>query len=62
MKAKDLREKTAEELQQQLEETKKELFNLRLQQVTGQLENPARIRRLRREVARIKTLQSAGKA
>ena len=57
MKVKDLKEKTVEELVQQLEDTQKELFNLRLQQATGQLENPSRIRDLRRTVARIKTLQ-----
>ncbi len=56
MKVKDLREKTVEELNQQLEETRKELFNLRLQQVAGQLENSSRIRDLRRSVARINTL------
>ena len=56
MKVKDLREKTAEELNQQLVEAQKELFNLRLQQVAGQLENPSRIRDIRRSVARINTL------
>jgi large subunit ribosomal protein L29 len=56
MKVKDLREKTAAELNQQLEDTQKELFNLRLQQVAGQLENSSRIRDLRRSVARVNTL------
>ncbi|MFC1467095.1 50S ribosomal protein L29 [Verrucomicrobiota bacterium] len=62
MKVKDLKEKTVEELNQQLEETQKELFNLRLQQVAGQLENSSRIRDLRRTVARIKTLQNEKEA
>lgn len=62
MKVKDLREKTAEELVQQLEETQKELFNLRLQQVAGQLENSSRIRDLRRSVARINTLMAEKQA
>ncbi len=62
MKVKDLKEKTVEELAQQLEDTQKELFNLRLQQAVGQLENTARIREARRTIARIKTLQAAKEA
>jgi len=58
MKVKELREMTMEELDQQLREIKKEQFNLQLQQVTGQLENPARVKDLRRTVARIKTIQN----
>ena len=61
MKAKELREMTMEELEQQLLEIKKEQFNLQLQQVTGQLENPARLKELRRTVARIKTIQNQQK-
>ena len=61
MKVKELKEMTVEELDQQLEEIKKEQFNLKLQQVSGQLENPARIKELRRSVARIKTIQNAKK-
>jgi large subunit ribosomal protein L29 len=57
MKVKDLKEMTAQELGHQMDECKKEQFNLKLQQVSGQLENPARIRELRRTVARIKTIQ-----
>ncbi len=49
---------TMEELDQQLAEIKKEQFNLKLQQVSGQLENPARIKDLRRSVARIRTIQN----
>ncbi|MEE9367643.1 MAG: 50S ribosomal protein L29 [Pontiella sp.] len=61
MKIKDLYEMTNEELVQQLAEIKKEQFNLKLQQVTGQLENPARIKELRRNVARIRTIQNTKK-
>ena len=61
MKVKELREMTVEELDQQLAEIKKEQFNLKLQQVSGQLENQARIKELRRSVARIKTIQNAKK-
>ena len=61
MKIKDLKEMTKEELDQQLEDIRKEQFNLRLQQVSGQLENPSRIKELRRLVARVKTIQAANK-
>lgn len=57
-KVKELTDMTTIELQQQLEDTKKELFTLRLQQVSGQLENPLRIRAERRAVARIKTVMN----
>lgn len=56
MKANDLREMTEEELQQRCRETQQELFNLKLQQTTGQLEKPSRINQLRKDVARIKTI------
>lgn len=55
-KAKDIREFTADELQLRLQDLKQESFNLRLQQSTGQLENPARIRQVRRETAKILTV------
>jgi len=58
MKVNDLKEMTMEELDQQLQDIKKEQFNLKVQQVSGQLENPARIKDLRRTVARIKTIQN----
>ena len=61
MKVKELKEMTMEELDQQLADIKKEQFNLKLQQVSGQLENPARIKELRRTVARIKTIQKQKK-
>ena len=56
MKAADLRDLPYEELQEKLAETKEELFNLRFQLVTNQLDNTARLRTLRREVARIGTV------
>lgn len=55
MKALEIRELTDEELAQQMLDTKKDLFNLRLQQSTGQLEKASRIRDLRRDVARLNT-------
>ena len=58
MKVKEIKEMTMEELDQQLQDIKKEQFNLQLQQVSGQLENPARVKELRRLVARIKTIQN----
>ncbi|MDH3981479.1 MAG: 50S ribosomal protein L29 [Kiritimatiellaceae bacterium] len=61
MKVNELNEMTIAELDAQLVEIKKEQFNLKLQQVSGQLENPARIKELRRAVARIKTIQNAKK-
>ena len=55
----DLRNKNVEELNQELVSAKKELFNLRFQHATNQLENSARIREVRRNIARIKTMISA---
>jgi len=54
-KAKDIRELSSDELQLRLRDLKQESFNLRLQQSTGQLDNSARIRHVRRETARIIT-------
>jgi large subunit ribosomal protein L29 len=56
MKAADLRAKSKDELGDQLLQLKKEQFNLRFQRATGQLENTARVREVRRDIARIKTL------
>jgi large subunit ribosomal protein L29 len=56
MKAEDVRAKTADELQEQLVTLKKEQFNLRFQRASGQLENTARVRQVRRDIARIKTV------
>ena len=55
MKGKDLKELTKEELLKKKKDTKEELFNLRFQHSTGQLENTARLRLLRKDVARIET-------
>ncbi|NLY43011.1 MAG: 50S ribosomal protein L29 [Clostridiaceae bacterium] len=56
MKANQLRELTPVELQQKLRELKAELFNLRFQHATNQLENPMRIREVKRTIARVKTV------
>ena len=56
MKVKEIRELTTEEINTKLFETKQELFNLRFQQATGNLEKPSRIRDLRHTVARMKTV------
>jgi large subunit ribosomal protein L29 len=56
MKAEDLRAKSADELKESLLGLRKEKFNLRFQQASGQLENTARVRQVRRDIARIKTI------
>ena len=56
MKAEDIRAKTEDELKQQLEDLGKEAFNLRFQRASGQLENTARVRQVRRDAARIRTI------
>ncbi|AKL97046.1 50S ribosomal protein L29 [Clostridium aceticum] len=56
MKANMLIDMTDVELQQKLADSKSELFNLRFQLATGQLENPLRIRNVRKDIARIKTI------
>ena len=56
MLAKEIREKTNEELQAQISTLKDELFNLRFQQATGQLENTARLKTVKKDIARIKTV------
>jgi large subunit ribosomal protein L29 len=55
-KATDLRAKTVDQLKDQLGDLRKEQFNLRFQQASGQLENVARVRLVRRDIARIETL------
>jgi large subunit ribosomal protein L29 len=62
MKAREVRDLSADEQAQKLAEAEKELFNLRIQQSSGQLEKPDRIRRVRREIARIKTVLNQAKA
>ncbi len=56
MNATDLRDKTPDQLRDELASLKKEAFNLRFQQATGQLENTARMRSVRRDAARVKTI------
>ena len=56
MKAEEVRQKTDDELSDQLGDLQKEAFNLRFQKASGQLENNARIREVRRDIARIKTV------
>ncbi len=56
MKAVDVRAKTDDELKEQLVDLRKEAFNLRFQAASGQLENTARVRQVRRDIARIKTV------
>jgi large subunit ribosomal protein L29 len=56
MKADDIRAKTDDELKTELETLGKEAFNLRFQRASGQLENTARVRQVRRDIARIRTV------
>ena len=57
MRAKQLRDMTNEELERRLSETRQELFNLRFQSATGALENSARVKLAKREIARILTVR-----
>lgn len=56
MNASDLRQKTSDDLRKDLADLKKEQFNLRFQAAAGQLENTARVKTVRRDIARIKTV------
>lgn len=56
MKIKEIREKSATDLVDAKNSAKQEIFNLRLQQKSGQIENPARLRTLRKDIARIETV------
>jgi len=56
MTNKEIRDLTSEELLKKIEESKEELFNLRFNQATGSLEKPSRLRELRKQVARMKTV------
>ena len=62
MKAEDIRSKTPDELTDQLVSLKKEQFNLRFQRATGQLEKTARIKEVRRDIARVKTIAAQKRA
>ena len=57
MKVNDIRNMSADDMEQQVSSLKEELFNLRFQLATGQLENPMRIREVKKTIARIKTVQ-----
>ena len=59
LKVAEIRDLSVEEINQRLAETKEELFNLRFQNATGQLDNYKRLRELKRDVARIKTVLRA---
>jgi len=56
MKASEIRTKSSDELKDELLKLRKEAFNLRFQQASGQLENTARVRQVRRDIARVKTV------
>ena len=56
MKASDLRARSVDELSEEVDTLGRELFNLRFQRASGQLENTARVRQVRRDIARIKTI------
>ncbi|BAS29080.1 50S ribosomal protein L29 [Limnochorda pilosa] len=56
MKAEELRDLTGEELSRKVADLKEELFNLRFQMATGQLDNPMRLRAVRRDIARVRTV------
>jgi large subunit ribosomal protein L29 len=57
MQAKEIRELSLDEIRQKERETAEEIFRLRMRKSTGQLENPMRLRVLRRDLARLKTIQ-----
>ena len=59
MKANDIRVMTKDQVKDEILKLKKEQFNLRFQRATGQVENTARIRQIRRDIARLKTQASA---
>ena len=56
MKAAELRDKTADQLKEELDNLKKESFNLRFQQASGSMEDTSQMRRVRRDAARVKTI------
>jgi large subunit ribosomal protein L29 len=62
MKSTEVRAMTPDQLSEQLASLKKEQFNLRFQRATGQLENTSRVRAVRRDIARIKTIQAQKRA
>ena len=61
MKSKELRDMTAGDLRAKAEELKKELFNLKMRHATAQLENPLKLRLIRRDIARVNTIATSKK-
>lgn len=61
MKYTEIKELTQDELVKQLQESRQELLNLRIQQANGSIENPARVKQVRRDIARIMTETTARK-
>ena len=62
MKGEDVRAMSPDQMSEELLRLKKEQFNLRFQRATGQLENTARVRQIRRDIARIQTIARQGRA
>ncbi len=62
MKAADIRQMTDDQMKDEIERLKKEQFNLRFQRATGQLENTARVRQVRRDIARLITVAAENTA
>ena len=62
MKAVQLRESTIEELERKEQDLRRELFNLRFQQATGEIENPMRIRAIKKDIARVLTIADEKKS
>ena len=62
MKAADIRQMTDDQVKDEIERLKKEQFNLRFQRATGQLENTARVRQVRRDIARLNTVTGENRA
>ena len=62
MKAGELRESTVEELEKKEQDLRRELFNLRFQQATGEIENPMRIRAIKKDIARLLTVVTEKKS
>ncbi|MDH4232129.1 MAG: 50S ribosomal protein L29 [Nitrospirota bacterium] len=62
MKAAELRDNTVEELEKKEQDLRRELFNLRFQQATGEIENPMRIRTIKKDIARVLTVVTEKKS
>ena len=62
MKAKDIRERSDDELRKTLSDLEEQLFKLRFQKSTGQIENPIKIREVRKDIARVRTVMTERQA